>query len=278
VEQTIRNDGFCAQNTQIFRISRIIIFTYPSLPRNPRTKKNKSYRNDKFRRRAPMTYEEILRWMKKHADPAARKGMAKFGIRTEDALGLSMPFLRQTAKRIGTDHATALRLWNSRIHEARILAALVDDPALVTSAQMELWMKGIDSWDVCDQVCGNLFDRTRFARRKAVVWAGRKPEFERRAGFALIAALAWHDKQAEDRLFLDYLGICEKYAFDERNFVKKAVNWALRNIGKRNRALNRAAVLCARRIARQESRAARWVAADAIRELTNPKTIARIKS
>jgi len=225
-----------------------------------------------------MTYEEILRWMKKHANPAGLEGMAKFGIRTEDALGLSMPFLRWTAKQIGVDHALAMRLWQSGIHEARILAALVDDPALVTSAQMEDWVKDFDSWDVCDQVCGNLFDRTRLGRRKAAVWAARKPEYVRRAGFAMIAALAWHDKQAEDRLFLEYLELCEKYAFDDRNFVKKSVNWALRNIGKRNRALRRAAVACARRIARQESRAARWVATDAVRELTDPKTIARIKS
>jgi 3-methyladenine DNA glycosylase AlkD len=224
-----------------------------------------------------MTYEEILCAMKANANPAGVEGMARFGIRTETAWGLSMPFLRQTARRAGMDHTLAERLWRSGIHEARILAALVDDPAQVTSAQMERWVKDFNSWDVCDQVCGNLFDRTRFVRRKAVVWAGRKPEFVRRAGFALMAALAWHDKQADDRLFLDYLAVIERYSFDDRNFVKKAVNWALRNIGKRNRRLNRAAVLCARRIARQDSRAARWVAADAIRELTNPKTVARIQ-
>jgi 3-methyladenine DNA glycosylase AlkD len=225
-----------------------------------------------------MTYDEILRHLKANANPAAVEGMARFGIRTDGALGLSMPFLRQTAKSAGVDHALALKLWQSGIHEARILAALVDDPAQVTSAQMERWVKDFDSWDVCDQVCGNLFDRTRFGRRKAVTWAGRKSEFVRRAGFALIAALAWQDRQADDELFVGYLALVEEYAFDDRNFVKKAVNWALRNIGKRNRALNRAAVACARRIARRDSRAARWVAADAIRELTNPKTIARIKS
>jgi 3-methyladenine DNA glycosylase AlkD len=224
-----------------------------------------------------MTYEEILRYLKAHANPAGAQGMAKFGIRTETALGLSMPFLRRTAERIGVDHALAGRLWRSGIHEAQILAALVDDPSRVTSAQMESWVKDFDSWDVCDQVCGNLFDRTRFGRRKAEAWARRKPEFVRRAGFALMAALAWHDKLADDGLFRGYLPLIEKYASDERNFVKKAVNWALRNIGKRNRSLNRAAVACARRIARRDSRAARWVAADAIRELTDPKTLARIK-
>jgi 3-methyladenine DNA glycosylase AlkD len=226
----------------------------------------------------PMTYEEILYEMKAHANPAGVAGMARFGIRTKNALGLSMPFLRRMAKRAGSDHALAQHLWRSGVHEARILAALVDDPAQVTSAQMERWVKDFDSWDVCDQVCGNLFDRTRFAHRKAVVWAGRRAEFARRAGFALMAALAWHDKRADDELFRNYLAVIERFSFDDRNFVRKAVSWALRNIGKRNRRLNRAAVACARRIARQEFRAARWVAADAIRELTDPKTMARIKN
>jgi 3-methyladenine DNA glycosylase AlkD len=223
-----------------------------------------------------MNYDEILRELKKHANKANVAGMARFGINPKGTLGLSMPFLRALAKRIGSDHALAHRLWGSGIHEARILAALVDDPARVNSAQMERWVKDFDSWDVCDQVCGCLFDRNRLARRKAALWAARKPEFVRRAGFALMATLAWHDKRAEDGLFRGYLSLIEKYAFDERNFVRKAVNWALRNIGKRNRTLNKAALACARRVARQESRAARWVAKDAIRELTNPKILARI--
>ncbi len=224
-----------------------------------------------------MTYDEILREMKKHANKANVEGMARFGINPKGTLGLSMPFLRALAKRIGTDHDLAQRLWRSGIHEARILAALIDDPALVTPAQMESWIKDFDSWDVCDQVCGNLFDRTRTARRKAAAWARKNPEYERRAGFALMAALAWHDKTAKDELFLGYLPVIERFAFDERNFVRKAVNWALRNIGKRSLALNKAAVACARRIAKQDSRSARWIAKDAIRELTDPKTIKRIK-
>jgi len=223
-----------------------------------------------------MTYEQILRYLKAHANSANVEGMARFGINPRGTLGLSMPFLRQTAKRIGVDHRLALRLWSSGIHEARILAALIDDPARVTPAQMDRWIGDFDSWDVCDQVCGNLFDRTPFARRKAAAWARKKPEYERRAGFALMAALAWHDKQADDEVFLGYLTVIERYAFDERNFVKKAVNWALRNIGKRGRALHKAAVACARRIAKQDSRTARWVAADALRELTDPKVIARM--
>jgi 3-methyladenine DNA glycosylase AlkD len=223
-----------------------------------------------------MNYSEVLRELQSKTNPAALKGMAGFGIRTEKALGISMPFLRGLAKRIGRDHPLALRLWKSGIHEARILAALVDDPAAVSSAQMDAWAKDFDSWDVCDQVCGNLFDRTRFAPAKAKVWARRKEEFIRRAGFALMAALAWHDKSSGDDLFLGFLPAIEKFSVDDRHFVKKAVNWALRNIGKRNRALNRAAVACARRIARQETTSARWIASDAIRELTNPKTLARM--
>jgi 3-methyladenine DNA glycosylase AlkD len=224
-----------------------------------------------------MTYDEILREMKKHTNKANIEGMARFGINPKGTLGLSMPFLRALAKRTGTDHALAQRLWRSGIHEARILAALVDDPLQVTPAQMECWIKDFDSWDVCDQVCGNLFDRTRYARRKAAAWARKNPEYERRAGFALMAALAWHDKEATDEVFLGYLPVIERYAFDDRNFVRKAVNWALRNIGKRSRVLNKAAIGCAHRIAKQDSRAARWIAKDAIRELTDPKIIKRIK-
>ena len=223
-----------------------------------------------------MTYEEILREMKAKANAGNVAGMARFGINPKGTLGLSMPFLRALAKRIGTDHDLAQRLWRSGLHEARILAALVDDPAQVTPAQMDRWTADFDSWDVCDQVCGNLFDRTRHARRKAAAWAKKTPEYQRRAGFALMAALAWHDKKAKDDVFLGFLPLIDRYAFDERNFVKKAVNWALRNIGKRNRRLHRAALACARRIAKQDSRAARWIAKDAIRELTNPKTVARI--
>jgi 3-methyladenine DNA glycosylase AlkD len=224
-----------------------------------------------------MTCNEILREMKRHANKANVAGMARFGINPKGTLGLPMPLLRALAKRNGTDHVLAQRLWRSGIHEARILAALIDDPRRVTSAQMERWITDFDSWDVCDQVCGNLFDRTPYARRKAAAWARKKPEYERRAGFALMAALAWHDKEATDEVFLGYLPLIERYAFDERNFVRKAVNWALRNIGKRNRALNKAAVACARRVAKQDSRAARWIAKDALRELTDPKTVARIK-
>jgi 3-methyladenine DNA glycosylase AlkD len=225
-----------------------------------------------------MTCAGIIRELKAHANAANVAGMARYGINPDGTLGIPIPFLRSLARRIGTDHALAQELWACGIHEARILAAYIDDPRRVTPAQMERWAVDFDSWDVCDQVCSNLFDRTPYARRKAAVWARRKPEYVRRAGFALMAAIAWHDKDIGDRELSAYFPLIERYAFDGRNSVKKAVNWALRNIGKRSRALNRGAVACARRIARQDSRPARWIAADALRELTDPKTIARIKS
>ena len=208
-----------------------------------------------------MTLDEALARLRALADPEARAGMARFGIETGTALGISIPKLRALAKEIRRDHALAEELWAAGVHEARTLAALVDDPKLVTEQQMERWVVQIDSWDVCDGVCSDLFDRTPFAYAKAAEWSGREEEFVKRAGFALMASLAVHDKKADD----------------ERNFVKKAANWALRNIGKRNRNLNRAAIEAGERIRSQGSRAARWIAADALRELWSEKVQARLK-
>jgi len=194
--------------------------------------------------------------------------MASYGINAKDTLGVSMPKLRALAREAGRDHDLALGLWASGIHEARILASLVDEPRLVDEAQMERWVADFDSWDICDQVCGNLFDKTPFAFDKALAWAARDEEFVKRAGFALMAWLAVHDKLSSDDRFVPFLSAVVRGAVDERNYVKKAVNWALRQIGKRNAALNEAAVAAARKIQRLDSRAARWVAADALKELT----------
>lgn len=201
------------------------------------------------------------------ADPANVLGMARYGISTTNTLGVSIPRLRAMAKRVGRDHALALELWASGIHEARILAALVDDPAEVVEAQLERWARDFDSWDVCDGVCSNLFDRTPFAHAKAVEWSARKEEFVKRAGFVLMAALAVHDKKSPDSRFGKYLPLIEREAGDERNFVKKAVNWALRQIGKRNASLRAAAIETARQIRAIDSPTARWIAADALKEL-----------
>jgi 3-methyladenine DNA glycosylase AlkD len=215
-----------------------------------------------------MQYNEIIQRLKSLSDPAAVEGMARFGINPENTYGVSVPNLRQIAKEAGKDHALAQELWKSSIHEARILASMVDDPKLVTEEQMEAWVKDFDSWDVCDQVCMNLFDKTPLAWRKVSDWSEREEEFVKRAAFALIACLAWHDKQAKDEKFIELLPVIVSGATDERNFVKKAVNWALRNVGKRKLSLNQAALETARKIQQLDAKAARWIAADAIRELS----------
>lgn len=213
----------------------------------------------------------ILDQLQSLANPAAVAGMARFGINPENTYGVSIPELRRIAKRIGRDHNLALELWESGIHEARLLACFIADPNQVKEAQMERWVADFDSWDVCDQCCSNLFDKTPFAYQKAVEWSGRPEEFTKRAAFALMAALAVHDKKAENNRFEPFLPILVREAMDERNYVKKAANWALRQIGKRNRRLNRLAIQTAREIAQLDSRSARWIAADALRELQSEK-------
>ena len=209
------------------------------------------------------------------ANPKNAAGMARFGI-SDKALGISMPALRAMARELGRDHGLALALWETGIHEARILAALVDEPGRVTGAQMERWVAGLDSWDVCDQVMNKLFDRTPLAWDKAANWAGRPETFVRRAGFSLMATLAVHDKKAPDGRFEAFLDLVSSHAADERNYVKKAVNWALRQIGKRNEALCDKALDLARDLAGAESPAARWVGRDALRELSSPAVRARL--
>lgn len=203
-------------------------------------------------------------------------GMARYGIKTDNALGTSMPALRKMGKELGRDHELALDLWPTGIHEARILAGIVADPARVTKKQMETWVKDFDSWDVCDQVCMNLFDKTPFAYEKALGWSTRRAEFVKRAGFAMMAALAVHDKGAKDEAFQPFLESIVRESTDDRNFVRKAVNWALRSIGKRNSGLNRKAVATAKTIQRMDCRTARWIASDAIRELTSDKVQMKI--
>lgn len=216
-------------------------------------------------------YEGILKQLKSLSNPEAVAGMARFGINPNNTYGVSIPLLRKMARDIGKDHALARQLWQSGIHEARILAGMVDEPEKVTKEQMEEWAADFDSWDVCDQVCSNLFDKTEFAYQKAHEWSDRKEEFVKRAGFVLMAALSVHDKRAGDEKFLEFLPVIKREAVDDRNFVKKAVNWALRQIGKRNRDLNKAAVGTAKEILKIDSKAAKWVASDALRELTDEK-------
>jgi 3-methyladenine DNA glycosylase AlkD len=212
----------------------------------------------------------MIRKLNELGDRSRLVGMERYGIDTRKALGVSIPELRKLARQVGRDHELAVALWDSEIHEARILASMLDDPAQVTEAQMEAWVHDLDSWDVCDQVCANLFDRTRFAFRKAVQWSAREDEFVKRAGFALMACAAVHRKDAPDSQFETFLPIIRVESTDDRNYVRKAVSWALRQIGKRSPELNARAIETARQIQRLDAHAARWIAGDALRELESP--------
>ena len=211
-------------------------------------------------------------------DASRLEGMARFGIRTDSAVGVTLTELRRLARGLRPDHELAAALWASGIHEARILASLVDDPALVSQAQMNAWVADLDSWDVCDGVCGNLFDRTRFALDKAVEWSTREPEFEKRAAFAVMACAAVHRRDLPDAAFEALLPLIREGASDDRSYVKKAVSWALRQIGKRSAQLNVRATRTAEQIERIDARSARWIARDALRELRSDAVGARAKT
>jgi len=213
------------------------------------------------------TTSAIIKELKKHKNPKNVAGMARFGINPKGTLGISMPFLRVYAKKIGKNHRLALELWETGIHEARILSGLIAEPQKITEKQMDKWVGDFDSWDVCDTVCLNIFDKTDNAYIQAKKWAQNEKEFTRRAGFALMASLAVHDKEASDEKLLQFFPYIEKYSDDDRNFVRKAVNWALRQIGKRNLRLCRQAMALSKEILKNDSKAARWIAIDAIREL-----------
>jgi 3-methyladenine DNA glycosylase AlkD len=223
-----------------------------------------------------MQYEQVRARLDELADPTQLEGQARFGIDVSNSLGISMPALRELARETGRDHGLAQELWSSGIREARILAALVDDPASVTEDQMEAWAGEFSSWEVVDACCCNLFDRTGYAYPKAIEWSHRDEEFVKRAAFSLMAGLAVHDKKAGSGDFAEFFAAIEREACDGRNFVKKAVNWALRQIGKRNLELRAAAIEVAERIAALDCRAAKWVASDALRELRSPQLETRL--
>lgn len=219
----------------------------------------------------------VLERLQAMGNPEDAAGMARFGINIEKAYGIRIPELRKLAKELGKDHQLALDLWDSGMHEARILASMLDDPKQVTEKQLEAWVSDFNSWDLCDQCCGNLFDKTPFAYDKVVEWAARPEEFVKRAGFALLAWLAVHDKKAPDEQFEGFLPLILRESTDERNFVKKAVNWALRHIGKRNLALNAKAIVAAEEMAKINNKAAKWNANDALRELKSDKIQERLR-
>jgi 3-methyladenine DNA glycosylase AlkD len=210
--------------------------------------------------------------------PRGVEGMRRFGIVAAKAYGLSAPQMHRLAREAGRDHALAEALWRSGVHDARHIAAMVADPELVTEELVERWARDFASWDVVDTCCCYLFCRTRFGWRKAEEWSSRQEEFVKRAAFSMMAYLAVHDKSARDQDFLRLLPIIEREAGDERNFVRKAVNWALRQIGKRNLRLNRRAIAAGERIRRHDSRAAKWIAADALRELRSDAVQKRLRA
>jgi 3-methyladenine DNA glycosylase AlkD len=218
----------------------------------------------------------VLAWLAASADPKVRAGMARYGIPSDNAVGIPVGTLRAEGKRLGKSHALAAALWKSGSYEARMLATFVEDPAQVTPAQLDRWCNDFDNWAICDTACFHLFDRTPHAFDKVDEWAESDQEFVKRAAFALLASLTVHDKQAEQALFEQRLALVERAATDERNFVKKSVNWALRCIGKRSVALNRSAVAVARRLAGSSNAAARWVGKDALRELTSAAVTGRL--
>ncbi len=222
--------------------------------------------------------EEIVKEIENRGDPNTLAGMSRFGIAVAHAYGVSVPQLRVIARRIRTDHSLALQLWKTGIHEGRILAGMIDDPGVVTENQMENWASSFDSWDIVDGTCGNLFDKTHYAIKKAHEWSERNEEYVKRAGFVLMAELAVHDKKTPDETFLKFLPVILRESSDERNFVKKAINWALRQIGKRNRNLNTAALRTCRRIQKIDSSSAKWIATDAVRELTSTTVQKKLKN
>jgi 3-methyladenine DNA glycosylase AlkD len=224
-----------------------------------------------------MKLAEVIKILEENADPDVRRGMLRAGIKAGNSIGVKVPILRQVAKDHKNDHDLALKLWETGIHEARVLASMVDDPLKVTKAQIDAWVEDFDSWDLVDQCCNNLFKYTPYAYPKVFVWGKREEEYVKRAAFVMIAVLALHDKQAPDDSMEQFFSLIVQESTDDRNFVKKAVNWALRQIGKRNLSLNAKAIVVAEEIEKIDSKSARWIAKDALRELTSEKIQDRLR-
>ena len=225
-----------------------------------------------------ISVDKVLKKLEAKAKPDQLAGMARYGIAIEKRLGVSIPELRKIAKEIGKKHNLALEMWKTGISEAMILASMIDEPNKVTEKQMDEWAKDFNSWDVCDQVCMNLFDKHPLVWKKILDWSRRNEEFVKRAAFALLACLAVHNKEASDQKFIDFLSVIKREATDNRNYVKKAINWALRNIGKRNPNLNKAAITFTREIQQIDSKASRWIASNAIKELESDAVQKRLEN
>ncbi len=223
-----------------------------------------------------MDFKQIIDKLYKMQNQKNVEGMKRFGIVHEKNLGITVTELRKMAKQIGTNHELAVKLWDTKIRDARMIAACIEDPKTVSEEQVENWLKDIKCWDLCDHCCGHFFDSLTFAYEKAIEWSKRKPEFEKRASFSIVAWLAVHDKKKDDEWFEDFLEIIKDSSTDERNYVKKAVNWALRQIGKRNLDMNKKTINVAQEIKKIDSKSARWIANDSIRELTSEKVRVRL--
>jgi 3-methyladenine DNA glycosylase AlkD len=223
-----------------------------------------------------VTVDECVAWLKKRGRKSVRDGMARYAIPSDRAFGIAVGELRALGKQLGRDHALAAGLWAAGWYEARMLACFVDDPAAVTPAQMDRWAKGFDSWAICDTACFHLFDRTPHAFGRVAAWSTRKAEYEKRAAFALLASLATHDKRADDAPFVAGLALCRAAADDERNFVKKAVSWALRAVGQRSPGLNAATLELARELAARDEATPRAIGKEVLRELARPAAVKRL--
>ena len=224
-----------------------------------------------------MKYKEIIRKLRSLSNPKNVEGMARFGINPKNCLGVNIPILRAIAGKTGKNHKLANKLWSSKYHEVKILASMVADPKLTTEKQMDKWVKDFDSWDVCDQVIMNLFEDIPIAYKKAIEWSKNKEEFIRRAGFVMMARLAVSDKKTDNGKFEKFYPLIIKYSTDERNFVKKAVNWAIRQIGKRDKEMNKKMISLSKKVIKINSRSAKWIASGAIRELKDSKIRKRLK-
>jgi 3-methyladenine DNA glycosylase AlkD len=246
------------------------------MPSARRTTTGKTKSRPKSKTAEAADVDTVLDRLRRMGDKKVRDGMARFAIPSDNAVGIPVGELRDYAKRLGRSHKLAAELWKAGWYEARMLATFVDEPALVTPKQMDAWCKDFDNWAICDTACFHLFDRTPHAWRKVDAWATSRDAFVKRAAFALLASLTVHDKQADDEQFADRLALVERAAADDRNFVKKAVNWALRSIGKRSAALHAPAVELARRLKQSPDAAPRWVGGDALRELTSPAVMSRL--
>ena len=223
-----------------------------------------------------LEFEEIINELEALSNPEDIEGMASFGISPKRTYAVRIPELRRIANKVGKDHDLAHKLWKTDYRETKILACIIDDPELVSEAQMDSWVVEFDYWEICDQCCMNLFRKTSFAYKKIFEWSSREEEFVKRAAFTLIAVLAVHDKQAADNKFEQFFPIIIRESTDDRNYVKKAVNWALRHIGKKNICLNKKAIIIAEEIHRINSKSAKWIANDALRELKSEKVQKRL--